>query len=129
MMPGPSPSPGVADQPAATTRHVVSPLASTHEAPSLRDSGEQDQRQENEPHVQTATADAHGLYKSHLSLSQQLHIGHKVRPAIAKDFPKRPGTEGVKSSSQIICQSPSLTSVEKDWKHQGPEDSDFRPLD
>ena len=35
--------------------------SSTPEAPSLRESGEQDQRQENEPHVHTATANAHGL--------------------------------------------------------------------
>ena len=34
---------------------------STHEDPSLRESGEQDQHQENEPHVHTAAADAHGL--------------------------------------------------------------------
>ena len=61
-MSDPSPSPGDADQPAATTRHVVSQLASsTHEARSLRESGEQDQREENEPLVQTATADADGL--------------------------------------------------------------------
>ena len=53
--------------------------------------------------------------------------GNKVRPAIAKDSMKRPGTKGIKSPSQIPGQSPSLTSVEQDWKHQGPEDSDFRP--
>ena len=64
--------------------------------------------------------------KSHLSLSQQPLVGHKVRPAIAKDSPKRPGTKGIKSTSQITDQSPSLTSVEQDWKHLGPEDSDFR---
>ena len=29
--------------------------------------------------------------KSQLSLSQQPLVGHKVRPAIAKDSPKRPG--------------------------------------
>ena len=53
-----------ADQLAATTRHVVSPLASsTLEAPSLRQSFEQDQHQENEPHVQADTSDAHGLCK------------------------------------------------------------------
>ena len=41
------------------------PLASsTHKTPSLTESGEQDQRQENEPHVHTAAADAHGLYSS-----------------------------------------------------------------
>uniref|UniRef100_A0A8C4X1V8 Uncharacterized protein n=1 Tax=Eptatretus burgeri TaxID=7764 RepID=A0A8C4X1V8_EPTBU len=45
-------------QPAATMRHVVGPLASsTHETPSLRESGEQDQSQENEPHVHTAATD------------------------------------------------------------------------
>ena len=65
--------------------------------------------------------------KSHLSLSQQPLVGHKFRPAIAKDSPKRPRTKGIKSLSQILGQSPSLTSVEQDWKHQGPEDSDFRP--
>ena len=47
---------------AATTRHLLSPLASsTHGTHSLRESGEQDQRQENEPHVHTAAADTHGL--------------------------------------------------------------------
>ena len=41
-----------ADQPEATRRHVVGPLASsTHEDPSLRESSEQDQRHENEPNV------------------------------------------------------------------------------
>ena len=65
--------------------------------------------------------------KSHLSLSQQPLVGHKVRPAIAKDSLKRPGTKGIKSPSQILGQSPSLASIEQDWKHQGPEDSDFRP--
>ena len=65
--------------------------------------------------------------KSHLSLSQQPLVGHKVRPAIAKDSLKRPGTKGIKSLSQIPGQSPSVTSIEQDWKHQGPEDSDFCP--
>ena len=65
--------------------------------------------------------------KSHLSLSQQLLVGHKVRPAIAKDSLKRPGTKGIKSLSQLPGQSLSLKSKEQDWKHQGPEDSDFRP--
>ena len=65
--------------------------------------------------------------KSHLSLSQQPLIGHKVRPAIAKDSLKRPGTEGLKSPSQTPGQSPSLTSIEQEWKHQGTEDSDFCP--
>ena len=64
--------------------------------------------------------------KSHLSLSQQPLVGHKVRPAIAKDSLKRPGPKGIKSPSQIPGQSPSLTSIEQDWKHRGPEDSDFR---
>ena len=60
QIPGPSPSPWDADQPAATRRHVVGPLGpSTHEVPSLRESGKQDQRQENEPHAQTAAADVH----------------------------------------------------------------------
>ena len=63
--------------------------------------------------------------KSHLSLSQQPLVGHKVRLVIAKDSKKRPGTKGIKSPSQILGQSPSLTSVEQDRKHQGPEDSDF----
>ena len=65
--------------------------------------------------------------KFHLSLSQQPFIQHKVRQAIAKDSPKRPGTKGIKSPSQIPGQTSSLTSIEQDWKHQGPEDSDFRP--
>ena len=65
--------------------------------------------------------------KSHLSLSQQPLVGHKVRPAIAKDSPKRPGTKEIKSPCQIPGQSVSLTSIEQDWKHQGPEDSDFLP--
>ena len=39
--------------------------------------------------------------KSHVSLSQKPLVGHKVRPAIAKDSPKRPGTNGIKSLSQI----------------------------
>ena len=65
--------------------------------------------------------------ESHLSLSQQLLVGHKVLKATAKDSPKRPGTEGVKSPSQIPGQSPSHTSAEQDWRHQGPEESDFRP--
>ena len=34
--------------------------SSTHEAPSLRESGEQDQHQENEPHVHTTADDTHG---------------------------------------------------------------------
>ena len=65
--------------------------------------------------------------KSHLSLSQQPLIGHKVRRATVKDSLKRPGTKGIKSPSQIPGQSVSLTSIEQDWKHQGPEDSDFLP--
>ena len=65
--------------------------------------------------------------KSHLSLSQQPLIGHKVRPTKAKDSPKRPRTEGIKSLSQIPGQSPSLTSIEQDCKHQGTEDLDFHP--
>ena len=64
--------------------------------------------------------------KSQLSLSQQPLVGQKVQPAIAKDSPKRPGTKGMKSRSQILGQSPSLTSEEQDWKYEGPEDSDFR---
>ena len=63
QMPGPSPSILDADQPAVMS-HVVGLLASaTYEAPSLTESGEQDQRQENEPHVHTAAADSHGLYR------------------------------------------------------------------
>ena len=114
---------------------MVGPLASsTHEAPLLRESGEQDQHQENGPHVHDShlsqpqlTLTDYAGNKSHLSLSQQLIVGHKVRPAIAKDSPKRPGTKGIKSPSQIPGQSSSLKSAEQDWKHQGPEDSDFRP--
>ena len=61
-MPDPSPSPRDADQPAETTWHVVSLLASsTYEDPSLTESGEQDHHQENEAHVHTAAADAQGL--------------------------------------------------------------------
>jgi len=65
--------------------------------------------------------------KYNLSLSQQPLIGHKVRRAIAKDSPKRPGTKGIKSPSQIPGHSPSLTSKEQEWKHQGPEYSDCCP--
>ena len=36
---------------------------SNHWPPPLRESGKQDQHQENEPHVHAATADAHGLYR------------------------------------------------------------------
>ena len=47
---------------------MVGPLASSiHEAPSVRESGEQDQRQENESHVHTAAADAHGLCREQIS--------------------------------------------------------------
>ena len=65
--------------------------------------------------------------KSHLSLSQQPLVGHKIRPAIAKDSTKRPGTKGIKSPSQILGKGPSLAFIEQDWKHQGPEDLDFHP--
>ena len=65
--------------------------------------------------------------KSHLSLSQKPLVAYKAWPAMAKDSPKRPDKEGVKSSSQIPGQSSSLTSVKQDWKHQGPVDSDFHP--
>ena len=61
QMPGPSLSPENVDQSVATMRNVVGPLASsTHEVHSLRESGEQDQCQENEPRVHTAAADANG---------------------------------------------------------------------
>jgi len=44
------------------TRQVFGPFASSsHEAPSLRESGEHAQRQENEPHVHTAATNAHRL--------------------------------------------------------------------
>ena len=56
----------------------------------------------------TLTDDA--ANKSHLNLSQQPVVGQKVRPAIAKDSPKRPGTRGIKSPSQIPGQNTSLTS-------------------
>ena len=60
QMLGPFPSPRDADQPAITTVHVVSQLASSiHDAPSLRESADHDQRQENEPHVHAAAAEAH----------------------------------------------------------------------
>ena len=99
---------------------MIGPLvSSTHEADSLRESGEQDQRQENEPHVHTQPqlmlTDYAGN-KSHLSLSQQPLVGHKVRPATAKDSPKRPVTKGIQSPSQIPGQSLSFTSIEQDWK-------------
>ena len=87
---------------------------------------EKENVRKNEPQLQLTLTDYAGN-KSHLSLSQQLLVGHKVRPAIAKDSSKRPGTNGIKFPSQIPGQSPSLTSVEQDWKHQGPEDSDFHP--
>ena len=77
-------------------------------------------------HPQLTLTDYAG-YKSHLSLSQEPLLGHKVRPAIAKDSPKRPGPKGIKSLSQILDQNSSLASIEQDWKHQGPEDSDFHP--
>ena len=51
--------------------------------------------------------------KSHLSLSQQPLVGHKVQRVITKDFPKRPGTKGIKSPSQILGKSPSLASIEQ----------------
>jgi len=69
----------------------------------------------------------YGGNKSHLSLSQQPLVRYKVRPAIAKDYLERPGTKGINSPSQIPGHSPSPTSIEQDWKHQGPEDSDFGP--
>ena len=102
---------------------MIGPLVNyTHEAPSLRESAEEDQHQENKPHVHTSAemlTDYAGN-KPHLSVSQQLLVGHKVRRAIANDSPKRPGTKGIKSPSQIPGQSPSLALVEQDWKHQGP---------
>ena len=56
------PSPCDTNQPAVTMRHVVSMFAfTTHEAPLLRESGEQDQHQENEVHIHIAAADTHGL--------------------------------------------------------------------
>ena len=72
---------------------MVGPLASsTHEAPELRESGEQDQRQEMS-HMsiqpQLMLTDYAGN-KSHLSLSRQPLVGHNVQPAIAKDSQKRP---------------------------------------
>jgi len=63
--------------------------------------------------------------KSNLSLSQQLLVGHKVQPVMAKDSLKRRGTKGIKSPSQIPGQSPTLTSREQVWKYQGPEETDF----
>ena len=51
--------------------------------------------------------------KSHLSLSQQPLVVHTTNNSL-----KRPGTKGKKSQSQIPGQSPSLTSIEQDWKHQ-----------
>ena len=109
-------------------RHVVSPLvSSTHETPSLRESGEQDQHKKTShmPIQPQLTLTDYAGNKSHLRLSQQPFIGHKVQLAIAKDSTKRPGTKGMKSPSQILDQSPSLTSIEQDWKHQGPKHSTF----
>ena len=74
----------------------------------------------------TLTVDAGN--KSHSSLSQQMLVGNKAQTVIAKDSPKRPGTKIIKSPSQMLDQSPSLASIEQDWKHQGPEDSDLIPL-
>ena len=65
--------------------------------------------------------------KSHFSVSQHLLIGHEVQPAIAKDSPKRRGTKGIKSLSQIPGQSSSLTSIAQGWKHQAHEDLNFQP--
>ena len=63
-------------QPTETTRHVGGPLASTHEASSLRESGEQDQHQENDPHVHTAAADAHGLCRKQISSESPSETSH-----------------------------------------------------
>ena len=52
---------------------MVGPLASsTHKTPSLIESGEQDQRQENEPHVHAAATEAHGLYREQISFESLL---------------------------------------------------------
>ena len=56
---------------------VNSSASSTHEASSLRESDEQDQRQENEPHVRTAAADAHGLCRhvfSHIVMKLSIRV-------------------------------------------------------
>ena len=51
-----------AREPHEWRRHMVCPLASsTHEAPSLKESAEWDQHQENEPHIHTVAANTHGL--------------------------------------------------------------------
>ena len=96
---------------------MVGPLASsTHEAPSLRESGEQDQPQENDPHVDTAAADAHRLCRQQISFDSLSATARWTQSLTsdAKDSLKRPGTEGVKSPSQIPGQSQSLTPVEQD---------------
>ena len=129
QMPGPFLSPWDADQPAATTRNVVGPSASSiHEAPSLRVSGEQDQRQENEPHVHTAAADAHGLCRQQISFESLLATAHWTHSPTSdsQGFSEETWYQSY-CLSQIPGQSPSLTSIEQDWKHQGPEDLDFCP--
>ena len=107
---------------------MVGPLASsTHETRLLIESGEQGQRSENEPRVQTAAADAHGLCREQISFESLSATTHwtKSPTSVAKDSPKRPGTKGITFPSQILGQSRSLTSIEQDRKHQGPED--FHP--
>ena len=83
-----------------------------------RESAKQNQHQENEPHVHTIAANTHRLCRQQISFeSQQRLVGHKVRPARAKDSRKRSGTKRIMPPSQIPGQSPSLTSIEQDWKH------------
>ena len=94
---------------------MVGPLAySTHEAPSLRESGEQDQCQKNEPHIHTVSADAHGLYRKQIT-SDSLLIGECLAitdQTLSNEQLQRPGTKGVKSPSQFLGQNPTPTSVE-----------------
>ena len=61
-----------------------------------------------------------------MSLSQQPLVGHSLT-SDSQGFSEETWYKGIKSPSQIPGQSPSLTSIKQDWKHQGLEDSDFRP--
>ena len=131
QMPDPSPSPWSADQPAATwgtwSAHWPPTLTRLPRWENLVSRISVRKMGHLSIQLQLMLTDYTG-YKSHLSLSQQPLVGHKIWPVIVKDSPKRPGTERLESPSQIPGQSPSLTSVLQDRKHQGPEDSDFHPL-
>ena len=110
-------------------RNMVGPLASsTHEAPSLRESAEQDQPQENEPLVYTAAANAHRLYRYQISSeSKQTSRWTQSLTGDSQGFSEKTWYRKSEVLSQILGQGPSLASVEQDWKHQGLKHSDFRP--